>query len=71
MLGEELVVVPDDPVVDPNDRAVPDGVVVGGEAGVALGVVTDVDEELRRVLRDIDPFEQRGRTGTLLMNGDR
>ena len=44
--GEELVVVQDDPVVDPDDRAVADGMVVGGDRGMALRVVADVDEEL-------------------------
>ena len=62
VLREELVVVLDDPVVDPDDRAVPDRVVVRGEARMTLGVVADVDEELGRVLGHTDPLEQRGRS---------
>ena len=62
VLREELVVVLDDPVVDPDDRAVPDRVVVRGEARMTLRVVADVDEELGRVLGHADPLEQRGRS---------
>ena len=41
--GEEIVVVSDDAVVDPDHRAVADGMVVGGQARVPFGVVADVD----------------------------
>ena len=46
--GEELVVVDDDPVVDPDHRPVAHGVVVGGDRRMTLGVVADVDEQLGR-----------------------
>ena len=51
VLGEDLLVVDDDPVVDPDDGAVPDRVVVREERGVALGVVAHVHQRLRRVGR--------------------
>ena len=47
---EDLVVVHDDPVVDPDDRAVADRVIVRENGGVALGVVADVHEGLGRVV---------------------
>ena len=71
VLVEELVVVLDDPVVDPDHRAVADRVVVGGEAGVALRVVAHVHEQLRRLLGHADPVEQGGRAGALLVQRDR
>ena len=58
MRGEQLVVVQDDPVVDPDDRPVPNRVVVGRDRRVALRVVADVDEQLGRRLRHRDPLEQ-------------
>ena len=48
VVGEDLLVVDDDPVVDPDDRAVPDRVVVRLDRGMALGVVPHVHEHLRR-----------------------
>ena len=45
---EQLVVVGDDPVVDADDRAVPDRVVVGLDVRVALREVPDVDQRLAR-----------------------
>ena len=45
---EDLLVVDDDPVVDPDDRAVPDRVVVRLDRGMALRVVAHVDEHLGR-----------------------
>ena len=47
--GEDLLVVEDDPVVDADHGAVPDGVVVGGDSRMALRVVAHVDESLRRL----------------------
>ena len=48
---EQRVVVDDDPVVDPDDRPVADGMVVGRDRRVALRVVADVDQQLVRVGR--------------------
>ena len=45
---EERVVVLDQAVVDPDHAAMPDGVVVGGDLGMALRVVAHVDERLPR-----------------------
>ena len=45
--GEDLLVVDDDPVVDPDDRAVPDRVVVRLDRRMALRVVANVHEHLR------------------------
>ena len=54
-VGEHLlVVVDDDPVVHPDDRAVADGMVVGLDRRVALRVVTDVDQRLGGVGRDLE-----------------
>ena len=64
--GEQLVVVDDDPVVDPHDRAMPDGMVVGRDRRMALRVVPDVDEQLVRVLGHADPVEQVARGRPLL-----
>jgi hypothetical protein len=59
---EELVVVRDDPVVDPDHRPVAHRVVVGGNRRVALRVVPDMDEQLGRLGRHRDPVEEhRGR----------
>ena len=66
--GEDLLVVDDDPVVDPDDGAVPDRVVVGENGGVALGVVAHVHQGLRRVGGELDRVEERGRAGALLVN---
>ena len=66
--GEDLLVVDDDPVVDPDDRAVPDRVVVGENGGVALGVVTHVHQGLGRVGGQLDRVEQCRRAGALLVN---
>jgi len=48
VLVHQRVVVEDDPVVDADDRAVADRVVVGLDPRVALRVVADVDERLGR-----------------------
>ena len=56
--GEQLVVVQDDPVVDPDNRAVPDRVVVGGDRRMALRVVAHVHEQLVRVGGHRDALEQ-------------
>src|SRR4051812_13411553 len=70
MLGEELVVVLDDAVVDAYNGAVADGMVVGGEARMSLREVADMDEEVRRLLGHADALEQRRRSRTLLVDGD-
>ena len=71
MRVEQLVVVLDDPVVDSDHSAVADGMVVGGQARMALGVIADVHEQLRRLLGDANPVEQGRRAGTLLVQCDR
>jgi hypothetical protein len=58
VLGEEFVVVDDDPVVDPDYRPVPDRMVVGRDRRVALRVVPDVDEELACGVRHGDPLQE-------------
>jgi hypothetical protein len=68
VLGEDLLVVRDDPVVDADDPTVADGVVVGRKSGVALGVVTDVDEELGRFRRHPNEVEELARAGALLVH---
>jgi hypothetical protein len=69
-LLEELIVVRDDPVVDPDDLAVADRVVVRGDGRMALRVVAHVDERLDGVGRDLDPIEQLARAGALLEHVD-
>ena len=69
-LGEELVVVDDDPVVDPDHRAVPDGMVVGRDRRVALRVVAHVDEELGGRVGHVDALEKLAR-GRPLLRHDR
>ena len=68
---EDLLVVRDDPVVDPDDRPVADRVVVGGERRMALGVVADVEEGLGRLLGHLDRLEQLARARSLLVRDDR
>ena len=68
VLGKDLLVVRDDPVVDPDHAAVANGVVVGRERRVAFGVVTDVDEELVRSLGDAHEVEELARPGALLVH---
>ena len=68
VVGEDLLVVQDDPVVDADDRSVPDRMVVGLDHGMALGVVAHVDEHLARVLRDLDAVEELARAGALLVD---
>jgi hypothetical protein len=68
---EELVVVHDDPVVDPHDRPVANGVVVRGDRRVTLCVVTHVNERLDGFPRDRDLIEERARAGALLVDLDR
>jgi hypothetical protein len=64
--AEQLVVVDDDAVVNPDHRAVPDGMVVGRDGRMPLGVVTDVDEELGRVAGYGYTLEELRRGGALL-----
>ena len=64
--GEDLVVVLDDPVVDPDDGAVPDRVVVRLDRRVALRVVADVDEHLVAAVGNVQLVEQLARAGALL-----
>ena len=69
--GEELVVVLDDAVVDANDAAVPDRVVVRRDLGVTLGEVPDVDERGARLRRDVELVEQGARTPAELRHARR
>ena len=71
VLGEELLVVDDDPVVDPDDRTVGDRVVVGTKGQVALRVVADVDEDLGRFRRDANGVEELAGPGALLPHLER
>ena len=68
-VGKELVVVEDDPVVDSDDRPVPDRVVVGRDGRMALRVVAHVDEQLRRMRGNVDALEQVARRRSLLRHG--
>jgi hypothetical protein len=65
VLREELLVVFDDAVVDPDDRAVADGVVVGREGRMTLRVVAHVDEDLVGLGRDAHGPEQLTGAGPL------
>ena len=67
---EQLVVVRDDAVVDPDDAPVADGVVVRGDRRMPLRVVADVDEGLLRRSRDGDRVEHRAGAGLLLVDGE-
>ena len=66
--GEDLLVVDDDPVVDPDDRAVPDRVVVRLDRGMALGVVADVHEHLRRRGGNVQLVEELARARAPLVH---
>ena len=68
--GEDVVVVQDDSVVDPDHRPVPDGVVVRLDRGMALGVVADVHQDLVGVLGDLDAVEELAGAGALLVDVD-
>ena len=61
--GEQRVVVLDDAVVDADDGAVADRVVVRLDLGVALRVVADVDQRLDAVAGTRDLVEERARAG--------
>ena len=63
---EELVVVGDDAVVDADDRAVTDGMVVGLDVRVALREIADVDQRLQRVGGHLELVEERARAATKL-----
>ena len=65
-LREELLVVLDDAVVDPDDGAVADGMIVGREGRVALRVVAYVDEHLTGLVRNAHRPEQLTGAGALL-----
>src|SRR5581483_11090458 len=65
----QLVVVQDRAVVHADDGPVPDGVVVGGDARVALRVVPHVEEHLRGVGGDRDVLEDRAGAGAPLVHG--
>jgi hypothetical protein len=68
---EQLVVVGDRAVVDPDDRSVADRVVVRLDARVALRVVPDVQERLGRCGRDGDLLQEGAGSRSLLANGHR
>ena len=65
---EELVVVDDDPVVYADDRSMADRMVVGGETRVALRIVPDVHEELRRRVGHLDVLDEGARAASLLVD---
>jgi len=69
-LAEDLVVVDDDSVVDPDHRSMPDRMVVGRDRRVALRVVAHVDEELGRGGGNVDPLQELAR-GCPLLRHDR
>ena len=68
VLLHQLVVVEDDPVVDADDGAVADRMVVGLDPRMALRVVADVEERLGRVRREQDLLEERAGAGALLVD---
>ena len=68
---EQLVVVEDDPVVNPDDRAVPDGMVVRLDRRMALRVVAHVDEQFGRVGGNVDALEEVARRRPLLRHDGR
>ena len=68
---EELLVVGDDPVVDPRHVAVANGVVVRGDRRVPLRVVADVHQRLARRGGDEDGLEQGARSRLLLVHLER
>ena len=68
---EDLLVVDDDPVVDADDGTVPDRVVVGLDRRMALRVVADVDERLRRLEGHAQLVQERARAAAALVDGDR
>ena len=70
VVGEELVVVQDHPVVDTDHGAVADRMVVRRDGRMALGVVADVDQHLACALRNGDLVEKRACTGALLVHRD-
>ena len=67
---EQIVVVEDDPVVDPDDRAVPYRMVVRRDRRMALRVVPHMYERLRRGCRNADAFQELARAGLLLVHRD-
>ena len=69
-LGEDRIVVRDESVVDADHGAVPDRVVVRLDGRVALRVVADVDERLRRAAGDLHAVEEPGRAAVLLVDVD-
>ena len=68
---EQVVVVDDDPVVHARDPAVAHRMVVGGNGGVALRVVADVHQHLRRVRGDDDRVEELAGARLLLVHLER
>src|SRR5215207_1433615 len=68
---EDLLVVQDDAVVDADEAPVADGMVVGLDRRVALGVVAHVDERLRGLGRHRDLIHEGAGAGALLVDVDR
>jgi hypothetical protein len=68
---EQVVVVCDRAVVDPDDRSVADRMVVGEDTRVTLRVVPDVHEELCGGLGHLDAVEQLACACALLVHRDR
>jgi hypothetical protein len=68
--SEQLVVVGDRAVVDPDDRSVADRMVVGQDTRMTLRVVPDVHEELRSGLGHLDAVEELACARALLVHPD-
>ena len=66
---EDLVVVHDDPVVDPDNRPVPDRVVVRRDRRMTLRVVPDVNENLPCRGWNLEALQQVARRRSLLHHG--
>jgi hypothetical protein len=65
---EDLVVVDDDPVVNPDHLALANWVIVGLDRRMPLGVVAHMDQNLRCVLRNRQLPEQRAGARTALVH---
>src|SRR3954471_21714438 len=55
--------------MDPDDRSVPDRVIVRGDRRMPLRVVTDMDEQLVDLLRHVHAVEELRGGGALLDDG--
>jgi hypothetical protein len=67
---EQLVVIGDRAVVDPDDRSVANRMVVGQDTRMTLCVVPDVNEELCSGLGHFEAVEELARARALLVHDD-